>query len=72
MCQSLVFCLLKRILFSFNYLPFMFQDTKVELESGEGTYFPALNVGSDKPSAVVYLTLFPVNVIGLLNLLQSL
>lgn len=50
----------------------MFQDTKVELESGEGTYFPALNVGSDKPSAVVYLTLFPVNVIGLLNLLQSL
>ncbi|KAI3784980.1 hypothetical protein L1987_44088 [Smallanthus sonchifolius] len=30
------------------------RDSKVELESGEGTYFPALSVGLDKPSAVSF------------------
>lgn len=29
------------------------QDSMAELQSGEGTYFPALSVGLDKPSAVV-------------------
>ena len=28
-------------------------------ESGEKTYFPALRVGADKPSAVVSLSLIP-------------
>lgn len=30
------------------------RDSKVELESGEGTYFPAFDVGLDKPSAVSF------------------
>lgn len=30
------------------------RDSKVELESGEGTYYPALDVGLDKPSAVSF------------------
>ncbi|XP_071710683.1 uncharacterized protein [Rutidosis leptorrhynchoides] len=30
------------------------KDSEVELESGEGTYFPALSVGLDKPSAVSF------------------
>ncbi|KAJ9562123.1 hypothetical protein OSB04_007283 [Centaurea solstitialis] len=30
------------------------RDSNVELESGEGTYFPALDVGLDKPSAVSF------------------
>ncbi|KVH92593.1 uncharacterized protein LOC112516041 [Cynara cardunculus var. scolymus] len=30
------------------------RDSEVELESGEGTYFPALDVGLDKPSAVSF------------------
>ncbi|KAJ0535417.1 putative transcription factor interactor and regulator CCHC(Zn) family [Helianthus annuus] len=30
------------------------RDSKDELESGEGTYYPALNIGSDKSSAVSF------------------
>ncbi|KAI7743621.1 hypothetical protein M8C21_007835, partial [Ambrosia artemisiifolia] len=30
------------------------RDSKVELESGEGTYYPALNIGLDKSSAVSF------------------